>query len=116
MRRSGSPKLKSVASRPRMRPPRGIKYEAFSPNVPNAEFFQHAHLILTLIAINLIGTFNALRLASAALLLCALLKPALQRMERRFQRPRGTLWTRHASGSSWAAAPIGRRCSMPPKS
>lgn len=31
----------------------GEKLEGFSPNVPNAEFFDHAKLILTIIAINL---------------------------------------------------------------
>jgi lambda family phage portal protein len=31
----------------------GEKVEAFSPSVPNAEFFDHAHLILTLIGINI---------------------------------------------------------------
>lgn len=31
----------------------GEKLEGFSPNVPNAEFFTHAHLLLTFIAVNL---------------------------------------------------------------
>lgn len=31
----------------------GEKVQGFTPNVPNAEFFEHAHLILTIIAVNL---------------------------------------------------------------
>lgn len=37
----------------RIRAPKGRTLRGFSPNVPNAEFFQHATLILTFIAINL---------------------------------------------------------------
>lgn len=31
----------------------GEKIQGFSPNVPNAEFFEHAHLLLTFVAVNL---------------------------------------------------------------
>lgn len=31
----------------------GETFKAFAPNIPNAEYFQHSHLILTFIAINL---------------------------------------------------------------
>lgn len=37
----------------RVRLPKGVKAQGFSPNIPNPEFFPHAALILTFIAVNL---------------------------------------------------------------
>src|SRR5690606_32007247 len=37
----------------RIRAPKGRELKGFAPNVPNAEFFQHATLTLTFVAINL---------------------------------------------------------------
>jgi lambda family phage portal protein len=37
----------------RVKLPKGVKAQGFSPNIPNPEFFPHAALILTFIAVNL---------------------------------------------------------------
>lgn len=48
-----SRQLEGVAPGMRVRGAPGVRLEGFSPNIPNPEFFPHATLILTFIAINL---------------------------------------------------------------
>lgn len=45
--------IQGLAPGMRVRGSPGVKLEGFSPNIPNPEFFEHAKLILTIIAVNL---------------------------------------------------------------